>query len=205
MSDVLIVALNGSPNKNGNTAFMLNTALGVCREMGAETEMIHCQEALKGMRNKFCVNCEVPCSGKCSRGKPLEKVFELLRRADGLLVGSPVYFGTVSAQLKAFWDKTRFLRSEKAFLNVPAGALAVGASRFGGQETTIRAIHDILLVHGMLVIGDGYWEYDCGHQGAAAQRPAETDENGIKRTVVIAKRLVEVARATQAIRRRTSG
>jgi len=204
VSDVFIIALNGSPNKNGNTAFMLNTALATCREMGARTEMIHCQEALKGIRNKFCVNCEVPCSGKCGRGKPLETAFGLLRQADGLLIGSPVYFGTVSAQLKAFWDKSRFLRNEKALLNVPGGAVAVGASRFGGQETTIRAIHDLMLVQGMLVLGDGYWEYDCGHQGAAAQRPAQTDDNGLQRTVILAKRLVEVARATRSIRTKTA-
>lgn len=203
MTDVLIVGLNGSPNKDGNTAFLLKTALEACRQAGAQTELVHCQEAFKGLRNRFCVDCEVPCTAKCAHNKPLEEAFNLLRKADGLIIGSPVYFGTVSAQLKAFWDKSRSLRNDKALLNVPGGALAVGASRFGGQETTIRAIHDIMLVQGMLVVGDGYWEYDCGHQGAAAQRPAEEDSNGIQRTIALAKRVVQVARATRGLRVRS--
>ncbi|MDI6688874.1 MAG: NAD(P)H-dependent oxidoreductase [Actinomycetota bacterium] len=40
----------------------------------------------------------------------MEEVFNLLKQADGVVLGSPVYFGTVSAQMKAFWDKTRDIR-----------------------------------------------------------------------------------------------
>jgi multimeric flavodoxin WrbA len=205
LSNLLIVALNGSPKKDGNTFFMLDRALDTCRSLGADTVMLQCREAMKELRNKFCINCESPCTAKCARGNSFENALNLLRRADGLIIGSPVYFGTVSGQLKAFWDKTRSLRTDKSLLNVPGGALAVGGSRFGGQETTIRAIHDLMLVQGMLVVGDGYGEDDCGHQGAAAQRPAEEDENGINRTIILAKRVFEVAQATRGIRRRGVG
>ena len=53
-----------------------------------------------------------PCSGVCYKGTELEEAFELLEKADGVIFGSPVYFGTVSAQMKAFADKARGLRGK---------------------------------------------------------------------------------------------
>lgn len=200
MSNILIVALNGSPDPKGNTAFLLSQALEECQKMQAQTAMVHCQDALKGLRKPFCQACSSPCTGKCLKGKPLEQVYELLSRADGIIAGSPVYFGTVSGQFKAFWDKSRSLRTQKKLLNVAAGAVAVGASRYGGQETTLRAMHDIFLSQGMIVVGDGYYEDDCGHTGAAAQRPAGEDANAILRARILGKRVAQVAQAARDIR-----
>ncbi|MEN6349374.1 MAG: flavodoxin family protein [Syntrophomonas sp.] len=202
MSKLLIVALNGSPHTRGNTAFLLRQALDECANMGAVTRVINCQQVLKDQKTPFCVACTSPCAGKCLEGKEIAKAYELISRADGLIVGSPVYFGTVAAQLKAFWDKSRTLRGEKKLLNVVGGAIAVGASRFGGQETTIRAIHDMLLVQGMITVGDGYYENDCGHMGGAGQRPAQDDENAINRSRILGKRIWEVANSTRALRMR---
>jgi len=153
VAETFIVALNGSPNKDGNTAFLLQQALDECIKMGAAVRLLHCWEILKDQKIPFCVACSSPCLGKCSEGSRLSEAFDLISRADGLIVGSPVYFGTVSAQLKAFWDKSRFLRTEKKLLNVVGGAITVGASRFGGQETTLRAIHDMLMAQGMIIVG----------------------------------------------------
>jgi len=196
----LIVSLIGSPAKDGNTALLLTEAIKVCSQLGADTEMIHCREALKDLKNPFCINCQSPCQAKCAEGKPLQKALQSLGRADGLIVGSPVYFGTVSGQLKAFWDKTRSLRSNKKLLNVVGGAVAVGASPYGGQESTVQAIHHMMLVQGMLIVGDGYIEDDCGHMGAMAKRPSINDENALNRVRILAKRVVEVARTTRDIR-----
>ncbi|HWP95490.1 MAG TPA: flavodoxin family protein [Syntrophomonadaceae bacterium] len=202
MDQPLIVAINGSPNVKGNTAFMLEEALSECRSLGARSEWVHCQRMLRGQQKSFCSACSSPCSGKCYEGKPLGEAYELLARADGILVGSPVYFGSVSGQLKAFWDKSRLLRSQKGLLNVVGGALSVGSSRFGGQETTLRVIHDIFMVHGMISVGDGHYEDDCGHMGAAAQRPAQEDQEAIKRSRILGKRVYQVAQATMSLRMR---
>ncbi|NLW44342.1 MAG: flavodoxin family protein [Syntrophomonadaceae bacterium] len=196
----LIIGINGSPNKEGNTSVLLGEALKVCTEMGAEVELIRCSEALKGLKAPFCTHCQSPCQSRCAEGKPLEKALQSLGRADGIIIGSPVYFGTVSGQLKAFWDKTRSLRSGKRLLNVVGGAIAVGGSPYGGQETAVQAIHHMMLVHGMLVVGDGYIDDDCGHLGAMANRPALEDVHALERVEVLAKRVVQVARATRNIR-----
>lgn len=199
MSDILIVAINGSPDKNGNTAFLLDVALEEALKLGANVKTIDCHSVMNKQKTPFCVACSSPCTAKCIEYEFLDS-YKLLIAADGIIVGSPVYFGTVSAQLKAFFDKTRWIRTEKKLLNTVGGAIAVGASRFGGQETTIKAIHDIFMVQGMIIVGDGYYDYDCGHIGSAAQRPAEGDENGILRTRVLAKRVVQVAKATKGLR-----
>lgn len=202
VKEILIVAINGSPNRNGNTAYMLEQAINECQTLGAKTEVLHCRQIIKDQKNPFCVACSSPCVGKCYEGKAIAKAYDLITSADALIVGSPVYFGTVSGQLKAFWDKSRSLRTKKQLLNVVGGALAVGGSRFGGQETTIKAIHDILLVQGMIIVGDGFGSDDCGHIGPAAHRPAEEDENAIKRCQILARRVYQVAAATRNLRMR---
>ncbi|HOV80096.1 MAG TPA: flavodoxin family protein [Bacillota bacterium] len=201
---MLILALNGSPHKEGNTALLLNAALEAAESAGARTGLLHVCEEISDAVIPFCFYCSTPCDMKCYRGTRLEHAFELMRRADGILLGSPVYFGTVSAPLKSFWDKTRLLRSEKSLLNVVGGALAVGASRFGGQETTVRALQDMMLCQGMIVVGDGSYEDDAGHQGACAQQPSGADLAGLRRSRILARRVVEVAAATSSLRKRTA-
>jgi multimeric flavodoxin WrbA len=202
VKDLLIIGLNGSPRRNGSTAHLLTVAMEVAADMGAETRLIHIAEALEGQTVPFCQVCTPKCTGKCSRGTKLGELFDLFRQADGMIIGSPVYFGTVSGQLKGVWDKTRFLRSDKALLNVVGGAVTVGGARFGGQETTLRAIHDMMLVQGMTVVGDGWRENDSGHQGGCAQNPAEKDDNARSRVTILAKRVVQVAESTKSLRLR---
>ncbi len=200
MSHPKIIGINGSPHKNGNTAFLINEALDSCRKLGASTHILHCQQIIKDQKNPFCVACSSPCTGKCMEGNEISKAYALISQAEGLIIGSPVYFGTVSAQLKAFWDKSRTLRSGKKLLNVVGGAITIGASRFGGQETTLRAIQDMMFVQGMIVVGDGFHEDDCGHMGGAGQRPANEDDNAINRSRILGKRIWEVAAATRDLR-----
>jgi len=203
---MLIVAINGSPNPEGNTAYMLRAALEEVNAAGAEGRLIQLSEILARVKVPYCLACSNPCEGKCFRGTALDEAYGLLRRCDGIIMGSPVYFCTVSAQLKAFWDKTRALRKDKALLNVPGGALSVGAARFGGQETTLRAMQDMMLCQGMIIVGDGHMDNDAGHLGASAQRMARDDQDGTARSRMLARRVLEVARATVELRaHRTQG
>ena len=197
---MLIIALNGSPNKDGNTAFLLNEALETIKSLGLKTKFLQISEAIAEAKHPFCTCCSTPCSGVCYKDTLLEQMYNDLRLADGIIFGSPVYFGTVSAQMKAFWDKTRALRKDKVLIDVVGAAVTTGASRFGGQETTALALQDIMLIHGMTVVGDGFYDDDAGHQAACAQKPTTEDEIGIKRTCILAKRVAAVAKATATMR-----
>ncbi len=195
-----IVALNGSPHREGNTAFLLETALAAAGEAGADTELVHVETVLASQKIPYCQACVSPCSGACYRGTDLEAVFDRMRRADGIILGSPVYFGTVSAPLKGFWDKSRLLRTGKALVNTVGAALSCAGARFGGQETTLRALYDLMLVQGMILVGDGHRDFDAGHHGACAQQPAAGDTNAQERARILALRVVEVARSTASLR-----
>lgn len=197
---MFFVVLNGSPRKDGSTALMLRTACEVLESLGSQTLFVQVSEVLADVKVPFCLACTNPCSGRCYAGTRLEEIYNLMAGADGIIMGSPVYFCTVSGQMKAFWDKTRLLRNKKALLNTVGGALAVGAARFGGQETTLRALQDIMLCHGMMVVGDGYHDADCGHHGGAAQSPSAEDAVGLKRVAILARRVHEVAHAARHIR-----
>lgn len=196
-----IIGLNGSPHKRGNTAFLLETALKTAAECGARTEMVFVQGIMEQQERPFCLACEDPCPGRCYKGTEYEEVLEKLSLADGLLVGSPVYFGSVSGQLKSFWDKTRRLRRAKKLLNTVGAVLTVGAAPFGGQETTLQAIHSMMFVQGMIVVGGSYDE-SPGHHGVCARQPAEKDAYALKRAVMTGKRVAQVCGATAALRER---
>jgi multimeric flavodoxin WrbA len=185
-----LLAINGSPLKKGNTAWLLGKVLEAAEEEGVPTRMLHVMEALKGQERPYCVACSSPCKEVCHQGSiSLREATDLLEGCAGLVLGSPVYFGTVSGQLKSFWDKTRAVRSRRSLTGKPGAAVSVGAARFGGQETTLRALHDMMIIHGMRIVGDGTPEEDAGHHGVCAQRPAEEDHFALERARILGRRL----------------
>ncbi len=186
-----IVALNGSHNKNGNTQFILEEILKNCEN--AETEILNVHEIMTELRNPFCISCCSPCDARCYTGTKLEEAFLKITKADAVIIGSPVYFRGVSAQLKAFFDKTRKVRAERMWIGKPVAAVSVGASKYGGQEKVIEQIHDMALVEGMTIIADSSPDMGAGHSGVAAHRPAEKDEYAIARAKVLADRIMHNA------------
>ncbi len=188
-----IVALNGSHNSNGNTAFLLKEILGHCEAAGAETEIISVHDAVNSAKTPFCVSCSSPCSKVCYKNTLLDEAFEKITKADFVLFGSPVYFGSMTAQMKAFFDKTRAIRGEKAWLAKPMAAVTVGASKYGGQERTLEAIHSCALVLGMTVMGNSSMSA-AGHFGVSAQNPAAEDEFAKGACKALAERIVETVK-----------
>lgn len=187
-----ILAINGSPHRDGNTAFLLRAVLDAAREEGVEGRLVQVMDAVKGQKMPFCLACSAPCREACHAADAgLKEAADALEGAAAVVLGSPVYFGTVTAQLKAFWDKTRAIRTRKALVAKPAAGVSVGAARFGGQETTLKALHDMLLVHGMSVVGEGTADADAGHQGVCSQLPAEEDAFAVERARILGRRLAQ--------------
>ena len=184
-----ILALNGSHNRNGNTAYLLNKVLEYCKEKGAETEILSVHDAISDAKTPFCVSCSTPCTKQCYKDTKLDELFEKSKKADFILFGSPVYFGSMTAQLKCLFDKTRALRAEKAWFGKPMAAVTVGASKYGGQERTLEAIHSCALVEGMTLVGNSS-ALGAGHFGVSAQKPAESDEYANNCCKVLADRII---------------
>ncbi len=185
-----VCAINGSPNKDGNTAYLLQSVLDKLE--GVETEMIHIAEEMGKLSQPFCVSCASPCPKVCFRGTGVEKALEKMKRADVILFGSPVYFGGPTAQMKALFDKSRAYRAEKAFVGKYGAAITCGASKYGGQEATVRSLQDSMLIHGMSIIGPGSHAFDAGHLGVSATRPAMEDTFAKSRCESLAARIMEL-------------
>jgi NAD(P)H dehydrogenase (quinone) len=81
-----------------------------------------------------------------------------LRRADGLVLGSPTRFGNMAAAMKYFWDSTSSLWVSGALVGKPAGVFTSSQSLHGGQETTLLSMMIPLLHHGMVISGIPYTE-----------------------------------------------
>ena len=96
--------------------------------------------------------------------------------ADGLIVGSPVYFGTMAAQLKLVLDE--FVGVRKKMENKVGAAFATAGDASGGKETTMMSIIQALLIYGMIIVGDPLSA--TGHYGTACvgAPDASTVENG---------------------------
>lgn len=147
-----VVAVNGSHRRASNTSQMVGRALEVCESHGAEVEEIDLVEKDIG----FCTTCGRCKDGfTCSIDDDVMDILETLSKADGIIIASPTYFGDTTSRLKALMDRSLPLRRNGFMLKGKYGAaLAVGGSRNGGQELTVKMIHAFMLIHGMAVVGD---------------------------------------------------
>jgi multimeric flavodoxin WrbA len=122
-------------------------------------------------------------------------VLERMVESDGIIIGSPVYFGNVTSQLKILMDRSRPLRRDFQLKNKVCGALSVGASRNGGQETTIQAIHHYLLIQDAIVVGDGEPLAHYGGTGVGGPvGDVDGDEAGLETSQNLGRRVAELAR-----------
>ena len=105
-----IIALNGSPRKQWNTATLLQKALEGAASQGAITELIH----LYDLNYKGCISC-FACKtlggesyGKCAVQDDLTPIFSRIEQADVILMGSPIYWGDISGEMKSFLERLMF-------------------------------------------------------------------------------------------------
>ncbi|MBI5680820.1 MAG: flavodoxin family protein [Methanobacterium sp.] len=189
---VKIIGIIGSPRKKGNTSYLVERSLEAAKNVGAEIESIH----LGKIEIEPCNACDIcKSTGECPKDDDINDVLIKLQNADGLIIGSPVYFGNVSSQLKILIDRSRPLRSDFKLKDKVCGAIAVGAARNGGQETTIAAIHEFLLIHDAIIVGDGAPLAHYGGTGAAGVAgDAKNDDFGIETSQNLGKRVAELAR-----------
>ena len=173
-----ILGIAGSPRQGGNTEFLLERLLAAAGGERAETRLF----ALAGKTIAPCADCG-QCADRqpyCTQRDDMQGLYDHMLWADAIVFGTPVYMGTMTAQLKAVLDRSRPLwRMNNALCRKVAAALAVGGGRWGGQELAIQSIYWAALNHGMVVVGGaslpyGNWEV-CGLAGWRGQVAADQD------------------------------
>ena len=149
-----IALLNGSPNKNGCTFTALSACAGAIEELGGETEII--QLGTKPVRG--CIDC-----GRCGEKKDRKCVFDddvcneisdRLFAADGIIIGSPVYYASANGTLCAVLDRI-FYSSYGAFAGKPAAAVV--SCRRGGASAAFDRLNKYFTINQMPVVSSTYW------------------------------------------------
>ncbi len=190
----LLLGICGSPRKQG-TEYAIQYALNFAAErFGFETEFWTVRN--KGI--KFCLHCDYCIREKkgCVNKDDMDELYSKLEEAKFLLLGTPVFQGNLSGQLKTVLDRCRALvaKDPNVFKNKFGAALAVGGDRSGGQEIAIRSILDFYQQNHILTLSGGafganlgasLWSRDLGKNGI------EKDEEGLRAIRKIIKRLVE--------------
>lgn len=174
-----VLMLNGSPHVRGNTALALAEMGKIFAENGIETEII--QVGSKSIRG--CMACGY-CSehGKCVMNDLVNEVADKLRDADGLVVASPVYYGSANSTLTAFLD--RLFYSASCDLRMKVGA-SVAVCRRGGASATFDQLNKYFTISNMPVVSSQYWNSVHGRApGEAAQ-----DGEGLQTVRVLARNM----------------
>jgi multimeric flavodoxin WrbA len=184
-----VLAINGSHRK-GATLQLLKEALKELEEF--ETEVV----SLCDYQLNYCKVCNA-CKkngGVCVVEDGYQEIEKKMKEADAIVIGSPVYFGSITGMLKTLFDRSRTLRVNWELKDKVCAAIAVGATKHGGQEHTLQAIHGWALIHGMILVADSD---PTAHFGGAAvskqtEKGIEIDEWGLKTARSVGKRVREV-------------
>lgn len=122
------------------------------------------------------------------------EIFEKMKSADAILIGSPTYFASVSAQLKALSERSLPLRTDNYKLSGKVGgAIAVGGSRNGGQEFVLREIQNWMLLQEMVIVADRKTAHFGGI--AVGRNPGDVlnDDTGLTTVENLAEKVFETA------------
>jgi len=150
-----IIAINGSPRKDGNTAHMLKTVLDVCSKAGHETELYQAG----GREVRGCLACYgcIDRPGRCATDDWINELYPKMAEADAILIGSPTYFADLTPEVKAIIDRTGFVsRFDDMRFSRKIGA-GVSAVRRAGSIHVLDSINHFFLISDMIIPGSSYW------------------------------------------------
>jgi len=168
-----VVAFNGSGRKDGNTFLLLRTVLEELEKEGIETELIQ----MAGSPIQGCASCY-----KCIERKnmqcaitsdPFNEYFLKISSADGLILGSPVYFSDITAGMKALIERTGFVARANGNIlrrKIGAGVLAV---RRAGSNHALASLNFLFLISEMIIPGSNYWNSGIGRNAGEVLNDTE--------------------------------
>lgn len=176
MSHVKVVAFNGSPRKDGNTAILIRRVFSKLEDEGIECEMVQ----LAGHLIRGCTACGV-CrqrrDRRCSIGTDVVNYcIDKMLGADGIIIGSPVYFAGLTAETTALIDRTGYVaRANSNMFRRKVGA-AVTAVRRAGAMNVLNSLNAWFLINELVIPGSTYWNLAVGRQVG----DVENDHEGLE-------------------------
>ena len=180
-----VVAFNGSPRKEGNTASLIKHVLEELEKEGIETETV--QVGGKSIHGcTACTKCFENKDRKCVIDKDIvndciEKMFE----ADGIILASPTYFADLTPELKALMDRTGFVAIANGSIFKRKVGAAVVAVRRAGAVHAFDSINHFFTISQMIIPGSSYWNIGIG----LAEGDVEKDEEGVQTMQVLGQNM----------------
>ncbi|MEN6567261.1 MAG: flavodoxin family protein [Veillonellales bacterium] len=180
-----VVGINGSPRKDGNTAIAIQKVFAELEKRGIETELIQ----FAGQPIRGCTGC-----GACFKSKDKQCIFkddklnEIIQKmvaADGIILGSPVYFSDVTAEMKGFIDRVGMVSNANGGLFKHKAGAAVMAVRRGGATHAFDTLNHFLHYMQMFLVGASYWNMVYGREVGDVAR----DEEGLQNMAVLGENL----------------
>lgn len=163
-----VVAINGSSRKEGNTQLLLNVINEKLSAQIIETESI----SLADFALNPCLGC-FACKGKEKCTQPddgFNEIFEKMKGADAIILGSPVYSADVSSRMKTLLDRAAVVAATNPGLLRHKIGAAVAAVRRAGGMSAIDTMNHFFLNKEMLLVGSSYWNMVYGnHVGEVLQ------------------------------------
>ncbi len=171
-----VVAFNGSPRRVGNTASAIRVVVEALEKQGIGVEIIHIgREGIRG-----CIACNWCVANDIDRcvfnRDPVNGWIEKMKEADGILLGSPVYFSGINGSMKSFLDRAGYvLSNHREVLRHKVGATVAAVRRTGGMDA-FDQLNRYLQYFEMIQPASHYWNVIHG------MRPGEVlrDEEGVQ-------------------------
>ena len=162
-----VLLLNGSPRANGCTAAALQEMVSVFKTEGIETELIHVGK----MDIRGCIACgSCMKTGKCVFDDLVNEVAPKFEAADGLVIGSPVYYASPNGTIISFMD--RLFYSTHFSKHMKVGAAVVSARR-GGNTASFDVLNKYFTISGMPVASGTYWNQVHGFTAEDVKKDLE--------------------------------
>lgn len=162
-----VLLINGSPKSTGCTARALREVADTLQKEGVETEII----TVGNQPVRGCINCGYCKSNKkCVFDDIVNKAAEKFKEADGLVIGSPVYYGSANGTLVSFLD--RLFYSTDFPKTMKAGAAVVSCRR-GGNSATFDELNKYFTISQMPVVSSRYWNMVHGFTAEDVEKDAE--------------------------------
>ena len=179
-----VVAFNGSPRKEGNTALLIRQVLKELEAEGIQTEMVHLKGPIQGCI--ACSKCFESKDGRCALDKDIvNDCIEKMTNADGIILGSPTYFADLTPELKALIDRAGFVaKANNDMFRRKVGA-AVVAVRRAGAVHVFDSINHFFLIGQMIIPGSIYWNLGLG----LAEGDVEKDQEGMQTAKVLGQNM----------------
>jgi multimeric flavodoxin WrbA len=178
-----VIAISGSPRPKGNTWHLLQEVIKVLEQQGIDTEYVSLHD--KDIRPCLaCMKCAKE-KNRCSQEDDFNALYEVLAQADGLIVGSPVYFGSATPNLMALLDRAGFVaRMGDNVFHRKVGSPIVVARRAGVNFTYAQLLY-FFMIMGMVVPGSTYWPIAFGLNPGEVTK----DEEGMKTVATLAENI----------------